>query len=111
MQFEDGSRPLTYAAAAATAQVSRAWLYTQPDIRSAIDWLRRVNGRSTAPLVPPPAAHRDVAELREQVAVAHADLREARRPAGRGTEPAGDPASGELLGAQAQSIADDGDAG
>ena len=102
MQFEDGSRPLTYAAAAATAQVSRAWLYTQPDIRAAIDGLRAVNGRSTARPVPTrqrtseasllrrlEAAHtrnrqltREVAELREQLAVAHADLRDARRPAG-----------------------------
>jgi hypothetical protein len=51
-QFEDDGRPLTYAAVAAAAQVSRARLYTQPDLRAAIDGLGAVNGSSTARPVP-----------------------------------------------------------
>ncbi|HET9649162.1 MAG TPA: hypothetical protein VFP34_13170 [Microlunatus sp.] len=51
-QFEDDGRPLTYAAVAAVAQVSRAWLYTQPDIRAVIERLREINGRSTTTPVP-----------------------------------------------------------
>ena len=80
-------------------KVSRAWLYTQPDIRAAADQLRRINGRSSNVPVHTmqrtsesslvrrlEAAHdrsrqlsREVAELRQQLAVAHANLREARR--------------------------------
>jgi len=33
-------RPITFAAVAARAQVSRQWLYTQPDLRQEIDRLR-----------------------------------------------------------------------
>ena len=98
-QFEASGQPVTYAAVATAAQVSRAWLYTQPDIRAAADQLRRINGRSSNVPVPTmqrtsesslvrrlEAAHDrsrqlsgEVAELRQQLAVAHANLREARR--------------------------------
>jgi hypothetical protein len=101
-RFENDGRPLTYAAVASAAQVSRAWFYTQLDIRAAIERLRQVTGRTTAIPVPTrqraseasplrrlEVAHarnqqltRELAELREQLAVAHADLREGRRPAG-----------------------------
>jgi Family of unknown function (DUF6262) len=51
-QFEASGQPVTYAAVATAAQVSRAWLYTQPDIRAAADQLRRINGRSSNVPVP-----------------------------------------------------------
>ena len=78
-------------------KVSRAWLYTQPDIRAAAAQLRRINGRSATFPCPPSSGHpsrplfavwkpRTTAadssagtELRQQLAVAHANLREARR--------------------------------
>jgi hypothetical protein len=96
-EFEANGRPVTFAKVAAVAQVSRAWLYSQPDIRAAVDRLREVNGRSTNTPVPTnqrasaaslvrrlEAAQRrnkdltrEVVQLRQQLAAAHADLRAA----------------------------------
>jgi hypothetical protein len=95
---EATGEPITYAKIAAAAGVSRSWLYTQPEIRAAIERLRDDNGRSTAVSVPTQqrtsaaslvrrleAAHRrnqelsrEVAELRDQLAAAHGELRAAR---------------------------------
>ena len=100
-RFEDDGRPVTYAAVAADAQVSRAWLYTQPDLRTAIEQLRRVAGGPTHTPIPTrqrateasllqrlETAHlrnQRLAEentiLRQQLAVGHADLRGARQAA------------------------------
>ena len=49
---EASGEPVTYAKIAAAAGVSRSWLYTQPEIRAAIERLRDDNGRSTAVSVP-----------------------------------------------------------
>lgn len=96
--LESAGTPVTFTAVAAAAQVSRSWLYKTPTMRWQIDALRDV-GRATRVPVPTrqrsgttslvrrlEAAHtrnqhleREVAELREQLAVAHADLRAARR--------------------------------
>jgi hypothetical protein len=96
---EATGEPVTYANIAAAAGVSRSWLYTQPPIRAAIERLRDDNSRSTAAPVPTrqrasaaslvrrlEAAHRrnqeltqEVAELRDQLAAAHGELRAARR--------------------------------
>jgi hypothetical protein len=98
--FEATGQPITYAKIARVAAVSRSWLYTQPDVRAAIDRLRDLNGRSNNNTPIPArqrssdssltrrleAAHhrnqelsREVTRLREQLAVAHADLRAAGR--------------------------------
>ena len=96
---EASGEPVTYANIAAAAGVSRSWLYTQPEIRAAIERLRVDNGRSAAGPVPTrqrasaaslvrrlEAAHRrnrelsrEVTELRDQLAAAHGELRTARR--------------------------------
>jgi hypothetical protein len=96
--FERTGEPVTYAKVAAAANVSRAWLYSQPDVRAAVDRLRDINNRSTGVAVPTrqrtseaslvrrlEAAHRrnqeltrQIAELREQLAVAHGALRDSR---------------------------------
>jgi hypothetical protein len=96
---EASGEPVTYANVASAAGVSRSWLYTQPEIRAAIERLRDDNGRSTGVSVPTrqrttaaslvrrlEAAHRrnqelsrEVAELRDQLAAAHGELRAARR--------------------------------
>jgi hypothetical protein len=98
-QFEASGEPVTYAGIARSAQVSRAWLYTQPEVRDAVDRLRDLNGRSTGAPVPTAqrssqaslvrrleAAHRrnqdlgsQVSTLREQLAAAHGELRALRR--------------------------------
>ncbi|MBM0230485.1 hypothetical protein JNW91_00515 [Micromonospora sp. STR1_7] len=97
-QLEATGEPVTYAKVAATAKVSRAWLYSQPDVRAAVERLRDINNRSTGVAVPTrqrtseaslvrrlEAAHRrsqeltrQVAELREQLAAAHGALRDSR---------------------------------
>lgn len=96
--MESAGTPVTFTAVAAAAQVSRSWLYKTLTMRWQIDALRDA-GRVTRVPIPTrqrtaapsllrrlEAAHarnqrleREVAELREQVAVAHADLRAARR--------------------------------
>lgn len=107
-QFEGTGEPVTYAKVAAAAKVSRAWLYSQPDIRAAVDRLREINNRSTGGGAVPTrqrtseaslirrleAAHRrnqqltrQVTELREQLAAAHGALRDCR--AGRPIDAAG----------------------
>ncbi len=105
-QFETTGEPVTYAKVAAAANVSRAWLYSQPDVRAAVERLRDINNRSISAAVPThqrtteaslvrrlEAAHRrnqeltrQVADLREQLAAAHGALREsrARRPVDAG---------------------------
>ncbi|MFF0256919.1 DUF6262 family protein [Micromonospora zamorensis] len=101
-QLETTGEPVTYAKVAAAAKVSRAWLYSQPDVRAAVERLRDINNRSTGVAVPTrqrtteaslirrlEAAQRrnqeltrQVSELREQLAAAHGALRDsrARRP-------------------------------
>jgi hypothetical protein len=44
--------PITFRSIAAAAGVSKSWLYTQGDIRTEIERLRAVTGRSRAPAVP-----------------------------------------------------------
>ncbi|MEV0428296.1 metalloregulator ArsR/SmtB family transcription factor [Micromonospora sp. NPDC050495] len=88
-----------YAKVAAAAKVSRAWRYSQPDVRAAVDRLRNINNRSTGVAVPArqrtskaslvrrlAAAHRrnqeltrQVTELREQLAAMHGALRDTSR--------------------------------
>ncbi len=55
-RFETTGETVTYAKAAAAAKVSRAWLYSQPDIPTAVDRLRDINNRSTGVAVPPASA-------------------------------------------------------
>lgn len=95
-QFEATGEPVTYAKVAAAAKVSRAWLYSQADVRAAVERLRDITNRSTGVAVPArqrtseaslvrrlEAAHRrnqeltrQVAELREQLAAVHGALRD-----------------------------------
>jgi hypothetical protein len=42
--------PVSFAAVAAAASVSRSWLYREPDIRAEIDRLRARQGSSARPL-------------------------------------------------------------
>jgi Family of unknown function (DUF6262) len=51
-ELDTAGTPVTFEAIARTAEVSRSWLYTQPDIRAEIDRLRMLNRRP----LPAPAA-------------------------------------------------------
>lgn len=88
--------PVTFEAVAAEANVSRAWLYNEPDIRDEIVRLRSTN-RRLSPGQPMPERERasdaslavrlqtaltrnqrlaaEVTQLREQLAAAHGQLR------------------------------------
>jgi hypothetical protein len=44
--------PVTFAAIAEAAGVSRSWLYAQPDIRRDIERLRQVTSRAPTPAIP-----------------------------------------------------------
>jgi len=96
--FDSTGDRVTYAKIADAARVSRAWLYTQPDIRAAVDHLRGANNRSVVAPVPTrqrttdaglirrlEVAHqrnldlsRQLAGLREQLAAVHGELRAVR---------------------------------
>jgi hypothetical protein len=66
--------PVTFAAVAAKAGVSRSWLYAQPDIRDQIVRLREATSRS--PAAPVPAAQRTTdASLLRRLEAAHAERR------------------------------------
>ena len=102
-KLEAAGEPITFDLVARTANVSRAWLYGQPDIRAAIEKLRDKHRASTSGPVPASqrtsdvsllrrleAAHarnRELAEevrlLREQLARAHGELRAARLVSGQ----------------------------
>jgi len=55
-ELDRAGAPVTFAAVAAAAGISRSWIYTQPDIRDQIQQLR--NSTSRAPDAPVPAAQR-----------------------------------------------------
>ena len=56
-------QPITFAHVARTANVSRSWLYRQPDLRAEINRLRRV---ATTQAVPIPPAERGSTESLQQ---------------------------------------------
>jgi hypothetical protein len=57
-RLDRAGEPITFAAVAQAASVSRSWLYRQPELRAEIDRLRAV----TPPAVPLPSAERTSAE-------------------------------------------------
>lgn len=97
-QLEATGGPVTFDLVARTAGVSRAWLYTEPTIRDAVQRLRAAHRPTTNSAVPASqrasdasllrrleAAHArnrelaaEIRQLREQLARAHGELRAAR---------------------------------
>ena len=68
-ELDRAGAPVTFAAVAAAAAVSRSWLYTQPDIRDQIQRLR--DSTSRIPGVPVPAGQRPTGtSLRARLAAA-----------------------------------------
>jgi len=71
-ELDRASQPLTVAAVARAARVSRSWLYDQPDLRDAISRLRRE--RPTATSVPsvqrtsPASLRQRLDESRDEIA-------------------------------------------
>jgi hypothetical protein len=51
-ELDDAGAAVTFQSVARTAQVSRSWLYTQPDIRAEVQRLRDLSRRAPATTVP-----------------------------------------------------------
>jgi hypothetical protein len=66
-ELDRAGAPVTFASVAATAGISRSWLYTQPDLRGQIQELR-----AAAPLGPAPPARQRASDpsLRARLTVA-----------------------------------------
>ena len=73
-ELDHTGAPVTFAAVAAKAGVSRSWLYAQPDIHDEIARLREAASRS--PAAPIPAAQRTTdTSLLRRLEAAHAERR------------------------------------
>lgn len=51
-ELDTAGTPVTFEAVARVAEVSRSWLYTQPDIRAEIERLRSLDNRALPPAAP-----------------------------------------------------------
>jgi hypothetical protein len=71
-EMRSAGQPVTIAAVAAQAGISRAWLYTQAELREQIGALR---GAATTRSTPTPAPASD-ASLRQRLFLAHQRIRE-----------------------------------
>ena len=67
--------PITFAAVAAAADVSRSWLYRQPDLRELIDRLRAGNRR---PVRTPATQRASDASLRQRLDTARDEIAQLR---------------------------------
>ena len=68
-ELDRAGTPITFAAVATAAGISRSWLYTQPDIRSEIQRLRGPTARTPATAIPARQRATD-ASLRSRLAAA-----------------------------------------
>jgi small-conductance mechanosensitive channel len=73
--LEHSGAAITFQTTARAAQVSRSWLYAQPDIRAEIQRLRDATRRMSNPPIPPP--QRATADsLRRRLDAAHERIRQ-----------------------------------
>ena len=102
-ELDHAGTPITFDAVARAGNVSRSWLYTQPEIRNEIERLRDATGRAPSPPIPTSQRTSDAsllrrlaeaternrqlteenARLRRQLAHALGDQRASPRPAAR----------------------------
>jgi hypothetical protein len=74
-ELADSGEPVTFPAVAARAEVSRSWLYAQPDIRSEIERLRNIAHRPSRSPVPSRQRSSDASLLR-RLDIANKRIRE-----------------------------------
>lgn len=72
-ELTDSGEPVTVSAVAARARVSRAWLYTQPELRQQID---AQPGAASAARPATSVAPASDASLRQRLSLAHQRIRE-----------------------------------
>lgn len=63
-ELDQAGTPISFQTVARAAQVSRSWLYTQPDLRAEIQRLRQTTRRSTAQHIPAAQRTSDASLLR-----------------------------------------------
>jgi hypothetical protein len=71
--LDQAGQPITFSAVAVAAGVSRAWLYTQPDIRDLIVRLRSTR-RHRSTTTTPSAQHATVESLRQRLEAAREEI-------------------------------------
>jgi hypothetical protein len=76
-ELDHAGTPITFAAIAAAAQVSRSWLYAQDDLREEITRLRDATRRAPTPPIPTTQRATDTS-LRRRLETAHQQLRQLR---------------------------------
>ena len=69
-ELDRAGAPVTFAALAAAAGISRSWLYTQPDIRDQIQRLRSATARTPVPAAIPAGQRAIDASLRTRLTAA-----------------------------------------
>jgi hypothetical protein len=76
-ELDHAGTPVTFAAVAEKAAVSRSWLYAQDDIREQIERLRNTTSRAPSPPIPAGQRASD-SSLRHRLEAAHQQIRELR---------------------------------
>ena len=76
-ELDRAGTPVTFAAVAGQAGVSRSWLYAQDDIREQIRRLRDATRQAPAPPIPASQRASDISRLR-RLEAAHQQIRELR---------------------------------
>jgi hypothetical protein len=76
-ELDHAGIPVTFAAVADTADVSRSWLYAQDDLRKEIERLRDATRRSPSPPLPTSQRASDASLLR-RLETAHHQIRQLR---------------------------------
>ncbi len=74
-ELDRAGTPVTFAAVAGQAGVSRSWLYSQPDIRGQIQQLRNTTSRSATAPVPASQRASDASLLR-RIEAAHGERKQ-----------------------------------
>ncbi len=63
-ELDRAGTPISFEIVARAAEVSRSWLYTQPDLRTEIQRLRQATGRAVSPSIPAAQRTSDASLLR-----------------------------------------------
>lgn len=74
-ELDRAGTPINFDVVARTAQVSRSWLYTQPDLRHEIERLREATRRSPTPSIPAAQRASDASLLNRLHAAADSNRR------------------------------------
>jgi hypothetical protein len=77
-RMDAAGAPITFDTLAREADVSRSWLYTQPDLRAHIEWLRERHRPARSATVVPDRQRASDASLRRRLEAVNAEIRRLR---------------------------------